>query len=351
MQVLLVGQTPPPYNGMASATVPLLELSGVRVSLLDLGDARPLATSGRWSISNVVDASRATFQLLKHRPWRSDLAHVPIAQNTPGVLRDALLLLVLRMSRVPFVVHLNGGYFDQWYRGASAPMRWVARATIGHAARGLVLSSGLVHCLECVLPPSRISVCENGTAPQGEPRLPTRAHSLSVLHIGALTPEKGTLELIRAVDSLQDVRLVLAGEPWPEVQAAVGRSETITLTGPVAGAAKATLFAQADVVCLPTRYPFEGQPLALLEAMSVGLPVVTTRRAAIEDSVGDAGLYVPEGDVAAIAEALSTLRDDPDLRAELGARGRVRYEERFTAEAYQDRIVATWHEVATERGP
>lgn len=350
LQVLLLGQTPPPHNGMSSATTPLLQVEGVRVAFLDTGDARSLTTTGRWTISNVGDALRTVAQLLRHRPWRSDLAHVPIAQNTPGVLRDALLLLVLRLSRVPFVVHLHGGYFDQWYRGTSGPMRWVARVTIGHAARGLVLSTVLVHCLECVLPRSKIAVCENGTAPPGEARLSTGVQGLTVLHIGALTPDKGTLELIRAVDSLQDVRLVLAGEAWPEVQSAVDDSMGITLTGPVAGTAKATLFAQADVVCLPTRYAFEGQPIALLEAMAVGLPVVATRRAAIEDTVGDAGLYVPEGDVTAIAEALATLRDNPELRAELGARGRARYEERFTAEAYQERIVATWQEVVAERG-
>lgn len=350
MRVLLIGQTPPPHNGMSSATEPLVRIEGVEVTLLDTGDSRPLTTTGRWNVSNISDALRTTLRLLRCRPWRNDLAHVPIAQNTPAVLRDALLLWVLRIFKVPFVVHLNGGYFDQWYRGAPRAMRWVARATIGSAARGLVLSPVLIHCLECVLPRSRISVCENGTAPPGDVSLPgPAAPGLTVLHIGALTPDKGTLELISAVDSLEDVQLLLAGEPWPAVVRAVGSSQHTTLMGTAEGAAKAALFARADVVCLPTRYAPEGQPFALLEAMSVGLPVVVTKRAAIEDTVGDAGLYVQEGDVSAIAAALAALRDDADLRRDLGARGHARYQGRFTEEAYRNRVVETWHEIASDR--
>lgn len=352
LQVLVIGQTPPPHNGMSSATAPLLEVEGVQVSLLDVADARPLKSSGQWTITNALDAFGVALRLVKRQPWRFDLAHVPIAQNTPGVLRDALILVILRASRVPYVIHLHGGYFDQWYRCTSVFMRWIARLTIGHAARGLVLSGVLVDCLECVLPVSRITICENGTTPptQTPARGSTDEPGLTVLHIGALTPEKGTLELIEAATSLEHIRLVLAGEAWPEVELAACHSR-IALTGPVSGSAKAALFSQADVMCLPTRYPFEGQPIALLEAMSVGIPIVATRRAAIEETVGDAGIYVPEGDRQALADALATLRDDHTLRAQLGARGRARYEERYTADAYRARVVAVWRDVAArERG-
>lgn len=346
LQVLLVGHTPPPHNGMSAATGPLLYVRGVDVRLLDMGDSRPLVSTGRWGVSNIYDALASIARMLRCRPWRADVAHVPIAQNTPAVLRDAALLVILRICRVPYLVHLHGGYFDQWYELSNPLMRAIARATIGRAARGIVLSSALLHCLECVLPEARISICENGTEPPAKPSMAVRkAGEITVLHLGALKAAKGTVDLIEAASSLDGVRLALAGEAWPEVEVAAHHAG-VRLMEPVSGAAKGSLFRDADVMCLPTKYQFEGQPIALLEGMAAGLPIVTTRRAGIEETVGDAAIYVPEGDTQALADALATLRDDPALRARLGARGRARYEERFTAEAYRARVAAIWRDVA-----
>ena len=72
----------------------------------------------------------------------------------------------------------------------------------------------------------------------------------------------------------------------------------------------------ADVFCLSSR--FEGLPIALLEAMAAGLPVVATRVGGMPSVVTDGreGRLVPAGDPAALAAALAELRD-PDLRSHL----------------------------------
>jgi len=82
--------------------------------------------------------------------------------------------------------------------------------------------------------------------------------------------------------------------------------------------------AAADVVVLPSRS--EGWPLSLVEAMLAGRPVVATRVGSVPEIVrdGETGLLVDSGDIRALAEALSTLRDDPGRRARLGAAARAR---------------------------
>jgi colanic acid/amylovoran biosynthesis glycosyltransferase len=68
----------------------------------------------------------------------------------------------------------------------------------------------------------------------------------------------------------------------------------------------------------------EGIPVALMEAMAAGLPVVATRTGSIPELVDDAsGLLVPQRDPAALADALRTLIADPALRRRLGAHGRT----------------------------
>jgi glycosyltransferase involved in cell wall biosynthesis len=91
----------------------------------------------------------------------------------------------------------------------------------------------------------------------------------------------------------------------------------------------------ADVAVLPSRR--EGFPVAAVEAMACGLPVVAADALGVEDALGRgeeaAGIVVPGEDPEALAGALERLIEDDPLARELGARGRRRAEERFSLEA------------------
>ena len=91
------------------------------------------------------------------------------------------------------------------------------------------------------------------------------------------------------------------------------------------------LLAAADLFVLPSLW--EGLPMALVEAMAAGLPVVATEvsgtRAVMVD--GETGLLVPPGDVPALARAITALLCDPARAAAMGAAGRRRVETYFSA--------------------
>ena len=105
------------------------------------------------------------------------------------------------------------------------------------------------------------------------------------------------------------------------------------------------ILAEADIACLPSYR--EGLPKALLEAMAVGLPCVTTDvpgcRSVVSD--GDNGLLVPVRDVAALATALAKLIGDPGLRQRMGRRGRARVEQEFANERVIAETLATYREM------
>ncbi|HEX3556472.1 MAG TPA: glycosyltransferase family 4 protein [Thermoanaerobaculia bacterium] len=90
--------------------------------------------------------------------------------------------------------------------------------------------------------------------------------------------------------------------------------------------------AAADVYAFPSRN--EGFPVAPVEAMACGLPVVAADAPGVADVLGEgdaaAGMIVPAGDAAAFARALGSLLDDESLSAGLGERARRRAEERFS---------------------
>ena len=84
--------------------------------------------------------------------------------------------------------------------------------------------------------------------------------------------------------------------------------------------------------CLPTFYEAETFGIVLVEAMSLGLPVVATRWRGIPEIVDDGktGYLVETHDAAAVAERLEQLQADPALREQLGAAGREKFLSDFT---------------------
>lgn len=99
------------------------------------------------------------------------------------------------------------------------------------------------------------------------------------------------------------------------------------------------LYSEADIFVFPTLA--DCAPLSVPEAMAASLPVVTTHIAAIPEMVtnGEQGLLVAPGDADALAHALVTLIERPELRAEMGDRGRARVENAYDARTNAHRLL------------
>jgi glycosyltransferase involved in cell wall biosynthesis len=99
------------------------------------------------------------------------------------------------------------------------------------------------------------------------------------------------------------------------------------------------LFCLADIFVFPTFA--DCLPLAIMEAMAAGRPIITTSVGALPEAVvhGESGLIVPPGDAPALALAISTLAKDPTLRTQLGHKAREVALERFDAKTNYTRLV------------
>ena len=82
----------------------------------------------------------------------------------------------------------------------------------------------------------------------------------------------------------------------------------------------------------------------LIEAMSSGVPVIGARSGAIPEVIGDAGLLFREGDETDLSEKMMCLMDNPDLRNELGQRGRIRVNHLFTNDVISEKISSLFEE-------
>lgn len=150
---------------------------------------------------------------------------------------------------------------------------------------------------------------------------------LRVVTVARLVPWKGIDDLLAAAARVPVVEVLVVGD-GPDgarleaLAARLGVGDRVVFAGRLDPRRTLAAVAAADVFVLGSRY--EGLPHAVLEAMSLGVPVVAAAAGGTPELVrhGETGLLVPPGDPAALAEALRRLAGSPEERRRLGARGR-----------------------------
>ena len=144
-----------------------------------------------------------------------------------------------------------------------------------------------------------------------------------IVTVGRLAAEKGQLILLQAVAALRaqgiEVELTLVGDgplrDWIEEEISrLGLKDQVLLTGEVSAEEVNAHLRTADIFCLPSFS--EGLPVAIMEAMAIGVPVVSTLIAGIPELAidGKTALTVPAGNVEALTTALTRMITDDIFR-------------------------------------
>ncbi len=188
----------------------------------------------------------------------------------------------------------------------------------------------------------------------------TSLESDVVISAGRITRQKGFDRLIPAFSPVADKhpnwqlkifgsrQVETVGEDLDRLIAAHDKQRSITLAGFTSHLHEE--MAKASIYVMSSRY--EGFPMVLLEAMACGLPVVSFDCPSGPADIivdGETGLLVPNGDVKALASAINTLVENPDMRRSMGAAARVAVE-RYAPPSIAARWEELFHETATARG-
>jgi glycosyltransferase involved in cell wall biosynthesis len=203
------------------------------------------------------------------------------------------------------------------------------KAALLHARHIVVTSNTTADTLRELgfAPPPPVTIALPGTMRRTRATGSAGQGILEILSVGSLIPRKGYDVLVEAYARLPrgTWHATIAGSAELDPAYAValkaqidqlGLTEHITLLGALKPEALGTLYTQADIYALPSRY--EGYGMAFASALSAGLPVVAARAGAVPETVPpQAGLLVPVDDVDALTEALSRLMTDHALRRKL----------------------------------
>ncbi len=263
-----------------------------------------------------------------------DLVHFHLAERG-SALRMSLITIIATAFRKPIIVHAHGCEFHLFHAKLPQGIKQLLNWMLQQCTYLIALSESWknFYVTNCGLTAEQVVVLPNPVAIPD--KVPDRANSnkLKFVFLGKINKRKGVFDLLQAFAELapeqrEKSQLILAGSGEVEQVRSLAESlnlkEYITFPGWIDTARRNELLSKADVFVLPSYN--EGLPMALLEGMSWGLPVITTPVGGIPEVVthNENGLLVNPGNVQQLAEALQSLIESESLRLDLGSAARKR---------------------------
>lgn len=304
----------------------ITSLAAAPWSLRSISAVREAVRLAEWNASATVlnQASRAALLARRHGANAIFAHHAGI--------RGLAAVIAGRAVGIPATVMVHGSEIAHpgWQdRGT------LVRHVLDHADRIIVPSDYTAGLCTEAADPKRVDVVPNGVDhdrfhPGLRRHPPGGGEDFTVLFVGHLHPRKGPATLAEAIPRIRadrPTRFVFAGPDRGEadrirqITADAGVADRTEILGMVPADDLPRLYGSADVMVFPTVWGTEGFGLVAAEAMACGTPVVASRVGAIPEVVldGIAGLLVTPGDVAALADSVTTLLGDPERLASLGA--------------------------------
>lgn len=303
----------------------------------------------RWD----TDVARLPELVTQLQAWRIDIFHNHIGATWEGdwgtiAARCAHVPAVVATDHIPCVIKLAhelerrrrvNGLLDRLFAVSESVRQSLVECDLIAPERAFTIENG-VEAIALRL--SRVRARQELNLPLDAP---------VALFLGRLVEQKDPYVLLHALPLLNArglrVMAVFAGDgdvrhATEQEARRVGVSEQIQILGNCNDVAP--LFAAADVLAMPSR--FEGMPLAALEAMSCGLPIVGCDAPGVRDVVthGENGWLAPIADPEAFAEGLARVFM-PEIGKRWGCAAQQRYETRYTAQAMAARQDQAYEEV------
>lgn len=356
MRILVSGCLPPPIGGMASFYEGLLASSLPTRVHLDFvqtsSQNRMFQKSGRLSffniISSVADCLRFFRTVIASQPH---IAHIGTAFGLSFV-KHGFCVLIARLCGVKVLLHPHCS-LTALYTEKSVWWRWYFLKIIS-LTHGVVALSQEWLRLAVIMPNTSIYILPNAINLKDYCEVALEHLSSNaplivphVLYLGYLGKAKGSFDLVDAAQKavqrgiLCEFRLI-GGELSPgeltslskKIKAA-GLGKHICIEEPVTGLKKIAAFRWADIFVYPSYN--EGLPMAVIEAMACGLPIIASKVGGLPDLITEGlnGLLIDDGCPDQIAKSIERLITNPALRVTMGRRGYERAVQGFDIE---DRI-------------
>jgi len=295
--ICFLAQFPPPIHGLSKAVETLYNSR--------------LKEKYQFEKIDIKDNKRILRTLWKLIRCKCDIVYFTPSQTRGGNLRDLLFLKVLQWMRKPCIAHIHGGYYRQLIdNDCPVWQRKMNYKAVKRLAGGIVLGHSLRNIFEGILPDERIFVCPNCVddeyiAKSMDDKLKEieSDKTLHVLYLSNFIESKGYRDVIELARMAQEngdgdkFVFHFAGKFFDNSEKTyfeenVKNLRNVVYHGVVSGKDKVNLLERCALFVLLTRYPNEGQPISILEAMGNGMAIITTDHAGIPEIASSSNGFV-----------------------------------------------------------
>jgi glycosyltransferase involved in cell wall biosynthesis len=366
--VLFAVALPPPVHGQSVVTASVISAaekfaSASKFQVIDIGPG-PHTGGFRYHVTRIARVLGALMVLTKREAKPGQQLYT-VFERGFGIAYNLMIVGMARMLGCRIVLHHHTSKHT-----LSRSWRFVVLAHVaGPNCLHVLLSEAMARNLRSLYPLVNYVHVSHNACHVGIPKMTARStrHSnrVRVGYLSNLCAEKGLNIAIEAAIKCRqrglDVAFVFAG-PAVDAEAtkALSRAKRILgdfleIPGKVSGPAKAAFFETIDIFLFPSLYAYEAQPMVILEAMSYGLPIVTTHCGYVKELVGDDGtvLDIDEGLPNRIVEQLEQHVTNGDRRRQRSVDTQSRFLQlRATAAVQLDDLMKALFVVNSDhRGP
>ena len=316
IRLLMVGVGPKCIGGMWSVAKSYIDST----KLNDVADITyiPTATMGSivWRIMYMgIGYLRILWQLLMHRP---ELVHIHMAEKG-SVYRKGIVVKWSKAFGCKVIIHMHAGPFMHWYDTRNEKQQKWIREMLNRADKILMLGKYWETSMEAILPKEKMEVLYNGVQIPEERLYNSKARN--IVYFGVINRDKGVPELLQAMKMLddrleKDVKLFLYGKDLEgNLEEQIDRlqiNDRVIYKGWIGPEQRDLALRNAMLSVLPSH--FEGLSMSVIEAMSYGVPVVTTNISTMPELLGQDISLVEVGNAGMLADEIEKYCKDEQLR-------------------------------------
>ena len=367
-KILMVGPFPPTVGGITTCMEQIMDskLKG-QYEFIPFTTTRPTVGVGRdvtdYSIlfkmdtRQLVDAAKATFYHILSYPLvlltkKPTVVHIHTTEYL-NFWESTIYVVVSKLFLKKSIVHIHAPHFEEFYNKSGSVAKTLIRSLLYMADGIIVLSPKTKLFFRRIVYNCRISVISNTTEiPSNLTRqLASNRNApnpVKVLFIGGEEAKrKGFYDILKAIPAVAgkcnlNILFIFAGKFDMEKQKAIHETETrhhcVKYLGFLEKDEMLRVRLASDIYILPSYA--EGLPIAMLEAMASGLPVISTRVGSIPELIEDGvnGFLIKPGDSEALAEKIVNLANDKTLRRKMGKRNVEKIRRFYSSEHFVEEL-------------
>lgn len=340
-KVLMVGNAPSVKGGITSVISQLVDYdwqgSNIRMKFISTYiEGSKLKQIAYYCVAYV----KILIALLLFRP---DIVHIHMSYRG-SFIRKYLIHKMCKMFRKEDIIHLHGSEFEKWYNESNEKLRKRVRSLLSECDYFIVLGE------EWETKVKNIELDTNTVIVRNAVNIPLELSKqedsyFKILFLGVLIKRKGIHDLLDAISLLNEkqdltqVKVIIAGSGEEENRLKQYAKELkiehiVEFTGWVNGEQKVKLLKTSQLLVLPSYN--EGLPIAVLEALSYGIPVVATSVGDMASAVieGENGYLVQPGDVTKLASDIGKVLEEKEKYILMRQEARRIAEEKFSDANY-----------------